>query len=475
MCAQQSTPSVFARPDEDDITHWSALIVGPPHSPYASGLFHFDLRFPEDYPNSAPRVLLLTTSAGSVRFNPNLYSSGMVCLSTLGTWRAEPGEQWSAVQNVMSVLLSIQSLMHDKPYHNEPGFELDDGSGNVERYNEKIAHESLRVAVGQVMEDTLDGGRAQRNGASPTFADLRKQLFTMQAANYVCKIETWMASDNVHVHDGKQFKMMRFEMEPNQMKGSFAWKALHERFVQLRARLDKEVETWRVLGREQAVLLKTMRVIGLMPAVSELVEQFSQLQTDGVDNILISDMEDNALVRELTLLGPEGTSWEGGCFQVELIFPPSWPDMCARTPISRPAARPARLRVPPPSRATLRVARRVASPRSASASPALTHECCPSPRHTQVATRALRDNSIPPKHQRGGRALPQHAAALARCQPAPAHGQVASKRHPRALHSRPRPRTDHAPQHGGCRALLLLTGGKEGVPQAGTEMRSAQH
>ena len=65
-----------------------------------------------------------------VRFNPNLYAQGKVCLSILGTWRAEhPGEQWSAVQSVQSILLSIQSLLHDAPYHNEPSFEVDDGSG----------------------------------------------------------------------------------------------------------------------------------------------------------------------------------------------------------------------------------------------------------------------------------------------------------------------------------------------------------
>lgn len=302
------------------------MIVGPAHSPYSSAMFHFDMRFPPDYPHSPPAVLILTTSHASVRFNPNLYHSGKVCLSTLGTWEARNGEQWSSVQNVMSVLLSVQSLLHDKPYHNEPGFERDDGSGSVERYNEKVAHESLRVAVAEVMEDTLSGN-ASRNGATPAFADLRKHLFSMQVPGYLRKIETWMASGNAHVHDGKQFKVMPFEIEPNQMKGSFAWKALHERITQLRTRLEKEVEAWRVVGREQAELLKTSRAMGLMPAVSELVEQFSQLQTDGIDNVLISDMIDNALVRELTLLGPEDTSWEGGCFQVEIVFPPSWPEL----------------------------------------------------------------------------------------------------------------------------------------------------
>ena len=146
--------------------------MGPPGTPYSLGLFHFDMRFCSDYPNTAPKVLITTTSGNQVRFNPNLYSNGKVCLSILGTWRAEhSGEQWSAAQNVLSVLLSIQSLMHDAPYHNEPSFEVDDGSGDVERYNDKIMHETLRVAVCEVLEETMMESRAMSiNGAHATAA-----------------------------------------------------------------------------------------------------------------------------------------------------------------------------------------------------------------------------------------------------------------------------------------------------------------
>merc|ERR1719238_355597 len=138
--ASQTIPSVFGEPEESDILHWRGMILGPPHTPYALAMFHFDLKFPQDYPNSAPKVLITTTSGGQVRFNPNLYATGKVCLSILGTWRAEhSGEQWSAVQSAQSILLSIQSLMHDAPYHNEPSFEEDDGSGFL------AAHEGINA------------------------------------------------------------------------------------------------------------------------------------------------------------------------------------------------------------------------------------------------------------------------------------------------------------------------------------------
>ena len=40
-------------------------------------------------------VNLRTTGGGRVRFNPNLYHCGKVCLSLLGTWSAGQGESWS--------------------------------------------------------------------------------------------------------------------------------------------------------------------------------------------------------------------------------------------------------------------------------------------------------------------------------------------------------------------------------------------
>ena len=61
-----------------------AMITGPFETPYEGGLFHFFVRFPPNYPFSPPRVKFLTTGGGTVRFNPNLYQNGKVCLSILG-------------------------------------------------------------------------------------------------------------------------------------------------------------------------------------------------------------------------------------------------------------------------------------------------------------------------------------------------------------------------------------------------------
>jgi len=142
---------VFVTFDDVNLTKVHALIVGPPDTPYEGGFFYFVLDIPDDFPNQPPKVILHTTDGGRVRFNPNLYASGKVCLSILGTF-AGPG--WSPALSISSVLLSIQSLMNDRPFCNEPGFENPINRRDIDLYNECIAHETIRVAVCDMLEDT---------------------------------------------------------------------------------------------------------------------------------------------------------------------------------------------------------------------------------------------------------------------------------------------------------------------------------
>lgn len=145
-------PGVYIAPEEDNITKIHALVLGPEGTPYEGGFFHFLLQCPPDYPIQPPRVRLMTTDSGRVRFNPNLYENGKVCLSILGTWE---GPAWSPAQCIGSVLISIQSLMTENPYYNEPGFETERRPGDAKRYNTIIQHETIRVAVCDAVESCL--------------------------------------------------------------------------------------------------------------------------------------------------------------------------------------------------------------------------------------------------------------------------------------------------------------------------------
>ncbi|OBW65880.1 MAG: Snare-like protein [Aureobasidium pullulans] len=136
---------------EDDVRTVRCLIVGPSDTPYEFGFFEFKAKFGDAYPVQPPSVRCLTTNGGRCRFNPNIYATGKVCLSILGTWRGEEGEQWSTDQGIESVLISIQSLMSSNPYENEPGFEhIKVTAKEAEAYAQKVGTHSFTCTHAQV-------------------------------------------------------------------------------------------------------------------------------------------------------------------------------------------------------------------------------------------------------------------------------------------------------------------------------------
>eukprot|EP01119_Soliformovum_irregulare_P016152 TRINITY_DN463_c0_g2_i4.p1 TRINITY_DN463_c0_g2~~TRINITY_DN463_c0_g2_i4.p1 ORF type:complete len:834 (-),score=313.83 TRINITY_DN463_c0_g2_i4:9-2510(-) len=162
--------SVFVVLDEDRIDFMKALITGPSDTPYDSGCFEFDIYFPTQYPNGPPLVNLETTGGGSVRFNPNLYNNGKVCLSLLGTWEGQDGESWNKeTSTILQVLVSIQSLiLVPQPYFNEPGYERQMGTkiGDTEnrKYNETIRTATVEISMlGQLKNPSLGFEKVIRN------------------------------------------------------------------------------------------------------------------------------------------------------------------------------------------------------------------------------------------------------------------------------------------------------------------------
>ena len=167
--------SILMRINKDCMNYSSFIIVGPEDTPYHNGLFEFHMYYPAEYPNENPLVNLMTTGDGTVRFNPNLYNCGKVCLSLLGTWRGEEGESWNPkMSTVLQLLISIQSLIFIKePYFNEPGWERDRGTkkGDTKskQYNELRELETIRWAINDKIKNPLKG-----------FEEFTKQHFIMK-------------------------------------------------------------------------------------------------------------------------------------------------------------------------------------------------------------------------------------------------------------------------------------------------------
>ena len=137
--------------EDDDIFKMKALIIGPEDTPYANGFYFFDIEMPKDYPISPPKVKFINLN-GHVRFHPNLYKCGKVCLSILNTWH---GPGWTSVQTLSSVLLSIQSLMNEHPIQNEPGWETETGQKSKD-YNNVISFFNIETNIIRAITKTPD-------------------------------------------------------------------------------------------------------------------------------------------------------------------------------------------------------------------------------------------------------------------------------------------------------------------------------
>ena len=117
--------AVFVSIDSSNLSRLKVLISGTEDTPYEHGLFLFDIKLDPNYPNSPPKMTIKTTGGGTLRFNPNLYDSGYVCLSIINTWGGDPEEMWNpSYSTLMQVFLSIQALvMNNDVIQKEPGYE----------------------------------------------------------------------------------------------------------------------------------------------------------------------------------------------------------------------------------------------------------------------------------------------------------------------------------------------------------------
>ncbi|KAL8816287.1 MAG: hypothetical protein Q9223_004671 [Gallowayella weberi] len=145
--------NVFEMIDEVRPDIMKALIVGPKGTPYEGGLFEFDIVCVEQYPVEPPCVRIVTTGQGQVKFNPNLYADGKVCLSLLGTWEGPPESKWQPHKStIASVLVSIQSMiLCDWPLENEPAYQdIRKRPGGLEQcrlYNRNVRKWTLLFAT----------------------------------------------------------------------------------------------------------------------------------------------------------------------------------------------------------------------------------------------------------------------------------------------------------------------------------------
>ena len=136
-----SSNGIYYKHSDENILKGYALIIGPQDTVYADGYYFFVFDFPADYPYQPPKVTF-KTNQDRIRFHPNLYTSGKVCLSMLNTWR---GEQWTSCQTISSMLLTMCTLFTKDPLLNEPG--INPGHADINKYNDIIAYKNIECAI----------------------------------------------------------------------------------------------------------------------------------------------------------------------------------------------------------------------------------------------------------------------------------------------------------------------------------------
>jgi ubiquitin-conjugating enzyme E2 Z len=165
---------IFYNMDDSDISTGTALIIGPPNTPYEGGFYFFSVKFPPNYPFDPPAMCTLTQD-GFTRFNPNLYREGKICLSLINTWHV--GDKWSGCQSLSTVLLSIlTSVLIEDPFTNEPNFENQGKSAQSQIYNRMVLHANLQTAVLNMIKSPPVFAKSFYDIMTESFLKNRKRL-----------------------------------------------------------------------------------------------------------------------------------------------------------------------------------------------------------------------------------------------------------------------------------------------------------
>ena len=141
-----SLENIYYKHDEENILKGYALIIGQKNTPYGYGYYFFEFTFPDNYPFSPPLVRYLTND-GTMRFNPNLYTNGKVCLSILNTWS---GEGWTSCQTISSILIILSSVLCENPLLNEPGVQ-ENNNDAIEKYNYLVTYKNIEFSICKIL------------------------------------------------------------------------------------------------------------------------------------------------------------------------------------------------------------------------------------------------------------------------------------------------------------------------------------
>lgn len=121
--SQHDYDDIFLRPTNlsNSILHWTALLRGPPDTPFENGVFQISIKCNSSYPLEPPKITFETTI-----FHPNIhFKTGDVCLDILK-------KEWSPAWGLQAACRAVLALLSD-PDADSP---LNCDAGNLVRNND---------------------------------------------------------------------------------------------------------------------------------------------------------------------------------------------------------------------------------------------------------------------------------------------------------------------------------------------------
>ncbi|CAL1532734.1 unnamed protein product [Lymnaea stagnalis] len=119
------SPGISAFPEGDNMFKWVGTIEGGKGTVYEGLSYKLLLTFPPQYPIEAVKVKFETPC-----YHPNVDTHGNICLDILK-------EKWSALYDVRTVLLSIQSLL------GEPNIDSPLNTNAADLWNDQVLYKKV--------------------------------------------------------------------------------------------------------------------------------------------------------------------------------------------------------------------------------------------------------------------------------------------------------------------------------------------
>ncbi|EAR84393.1 ubiquitin-conjugating enzyme (macronuclear) [Tetrahymena thermophila SB210] len=203
---------VFFAYDESNLQYIKILITGAANTPFAYGIYVFDMFIPDDYPINPPKLNFQSTSKGTIRFSPLLPTDGRVCLSLLNIHNGQQlieSEQWSEyTSNLTQVIQTIQNdILNSDLYYQEPTTNYNpnknnnDSSLNVsDMYNQGYQNVVRYANIVHAMEESIK----QTDGNFKEFSKLIQTHFSLLQSQIIAQINKWInEQQNINEEDIK--------------------------------------------------------------------------------------------------------------------------------------------------------------------------------------------------------------------------------------------------------------------------------